>query len=665
MIFLRPWVLVLLLVPFLFWVRHKNEAKESPWHKYIDKALWPYVLVSGRKGDATLRRWGFYAIWSALTIMAAGPAYDKWPEPSSNQIPSTVIIADLSPVMTGKNLEQLQIALYDLLDELSSDRVGLVVYDNKGYVVSPLTQDKDILRRQIAFLKPSVLPQTGSNAVAGFQKAVELLRASQGGGRILFVTAGGFDLKGVQKVVQESGYSVGILGIGSESGQPIPLKTGGFLMGSDGKPILVRLNPNELRQIGAFERFGSKGNEIQSVLDQTKPDFSLRALDSENMDVQADVWRDLGAYGVVLCLPVIAFFFRKGVVFGVLVFWSLTAQAHPFLRPDQEQFYQLQKGKTAFDQKQYQEAFRLFQGVPTAEGYYNSGNALAYLGEIEKAIQSYDQALKIKPDFQEAIFNKAYLERQLQKNKEQQNQPSSTEQQSSRQEQEGGSSDQQNDSMDSSPKADPNSPNENTEPSSQSNEEKNESGQSDSPTSDSNEVNQPSSSERSEQKQTSSDSSKSGESTQNESLKEDTSSLESANGSTSQTSAQESDLPQRGLDQQRSFDDRTAQQKSNNLQRGEASRKDSLADMGKNSDDFSDETSDQTPDRPEEVRLSGSEAKEKETPATEGVSATAESSRTDESPQVDQETQEIFNLLPYDPSYLLRYRLEMQNRRQP
>jgi tetratricopeptide (TPR) repeat protein len=45
-----------------------------------------------------------------------------------------------------------------------------------------------------------------------------------------------------------------------------------------------------------------------------------------------------------------------------------------------------------------------------AEAHYNLGNALAQVGRVQEAIQHYEQALRIKPDFAVARNALARLE---------------------------------------------------------------------------------------------------------------------------------------------------------------------------------------------------------------------------------------------------------------
>ena len=54
------------------------------------------------------------------------------------------------------------------------------------------------------------------------------------------------------------------------------------------------------------------------------------------------------------------------------------------------------------------------------EVYYNLGNALAKMGELDKAIDAYTQALNIEPEMEDAIAHRELVEQLKQ---QQQNQP--------------------------------------------------------------------------------------------------------------------------------------------------------------------------------------------------------------------------------------------------
>lgn len=70
----------------------------------------------------------------------------------------------------------------------------------------------------------------------------------------------------------------------------------------------------------------------------------------------------------------------------------------------------LWKGTALYLDQQFEAAVTEFARVDTAEGWFNRGNALAHLERYEEAIEAYDHALELQPDYPEAAANIDYLQ---------------------------------------------------------------------------------------------------------------------------------------------------------------------------------------------------------------------------------------------------------------
>ncbi len=440
MIFIRPWALVLILAWPLLLLARRRVQPDNPWKKVIDPAFLPYLMqrTEGRTGRRNA--WFIGVLWAALCVAAAGPAFEKIPVHSVVRAPDTVIVADLSPAVQGPVLAQLRVKLYELLTALKGDNVGLVLYDTKGYIVSPLTPDTAILRDMVPALAPDVLPEVATYPVQGFEKAAELLGADNPNGRILFVTAGGFDAKPVAQLAKYLPYKIGVLGIGDAvTGVPMALPNGGFVRDAGGQPILARADEERLSTIGTYAFARADGGEIADLLAATRPETN-GAFDGNETALKADVWRDLGIYFVVACLPFAALLFRKGVFFVLLLLWGTGASAAWFERPDQTAYRQDVAGVEAYRAGDYEKAVDLWQNSP-----YNLGNALAYQGQYQQAIDAYAQELTYHPDNADAAFNKKYLEDQLKQNQQSDEQGESSNDTSDKTEQSSGGQGQSSD----------------------------------------------------------------------------------------------------------------------------------------------------------------------------------------------------------------------------
>lgn len=409
MIFIRPLLLLLLFIPFVWRVVRRYTPIDTPWKKWVDPHLLPHLLIDGKHGKAiSLWHWGVVALWSLFVIAAAGPAVTKLPVPVSHSLPNTVIIFDLGPAMQGSTLTNAKIKMHDLLTALKGNRVGLVLYADKGYTAVPLTEDRALIRNLVSTLDPSVLPNPSQNPAAAFERANELIRQTGGKGRIIYLTAGAVDTRNIK-----TPYAVGVLGL-------------------DDTAI-----SSNLKKIGAYQAKTADASDILSLLQATEPDTTLRFEGEE----ETDEWADLGGVLALILLPFFALTFRRGFLFILLLTAFSPAYASFFLRPDQEAYRLQEQAVLDYRSGAYDKAVDGFRKHP-----YNRGNALAHAGKIQEAIQSYAEAIALDPHDEDARFNKEYLEKQLPPQQQnQQNQDNQQQSDSNQQNQEqNANEDQQN-----------------------------------------------------------------------------------------------------------------------------------------------------------------------------------------------------------------------------
>ena len=149
-----------------------------------------------------------------------------------------------------------------------------------------------------------------------------------------------------------------------------------------------------------------------------------------------------GRRGWLLCLPLLLVLPQPSYAFEFNDLW---------LRPDQQGQRLLEAQKPAeaaqhFTDPQWQAqalyqagdynaaAERFAQGYSAAD-HYNRGTALAKAGELEAALDAYDQALDRQPQMPAALANKALVEQALQQRKEQKQQEQEQKQQQQQQQQ--------------------------------------------------------------------------------------------------------------------------------------------------------------------------------------------------------------------------------------
>jgi Ca-activated chloride channel family protein len=138
-----------------------------------------------------------------------------------------VLVLDLSPSMAATDLApnrytRARYALDDLLAATRDARVGLVVFSDEPYTVTPLTQDVGTIRALLPPLSPDIMPSAGENLAPALETAGKLLQQSGArNGRIVVLSDGMADptvaFARAQKL-RAQGIAVDVVGIGNTTG---------------------------------------------------------------------------------------------------------------------------------------------------------------------------------------------------------------------------------------------------------------------------------------------------------------------------------------------------------------------------------------------------------------------------------------------------------------
>ncbi len=480
--FLRPewlWgIPVVIACAVLLARRHLGPGN---WQKVVDAALAPHVLstTATRRADP---RWWLLGIGGVIAILAlAGPAWERVEQPVFRSDQALVVALDLSRSMDAQDLApsrltRARLKILDLLERRGSGQTALVVYSSNAFTVTPLTTDTDTIAALVNSLSTDIMPSRGSYPIAAINKSRQLLeQAGIGIGEILLITDGGSSpaAERVARDLRGSGFTLSVLGVGTNEGAPIPRVGGGFVTDQSGDIAVPRLEERGLRSLataggGRFAMLSTDNRDLDYLLSGAAG--NARAGD-ENL--ATDHWREEGPWLVLLLLPLAALAFRRGYVLGALlfVFMPFGNQAQAFSwkdlwqTRDQQAQALLEEGAAAeavelfedpewravaqYRAEDYAASAATFAERGDAQSLYNLGNAMARQGEYESAIDAYEQVLEIDPDHEDAAYNREVVE-QVQEQEQQQQQNAGDDQEQSEQQGEGEQSDSDNQSQEQS-----------------------------------------------------------------------------------------------------------------------------------------------------------------------------------------------------------------------
>jgi Ca-activated chloride channel family protein len=189
----------------------------------------------------------------------------------------------MAPDERPNRLERMKQEVRRLRAMSPGDRVALLAFAGRSYVLSPLTIDAGALDLFLDNLNPSVVGQAGSSLARTIRQGVDLLNLSKSGAdRAIIVMSDGEAFEAVEEVIaeakraKEEGISLVTVGFGTERGSTIPITENGadaLKKDENGQTVITRYTPEFLKAAadaagGTFIEAGAtdKAGLIKSAL---------------------------------------------------------------------------------------------------------------------------------------------------------------------------------------------------------------------------------------------------------------------------------------------------------------------------------------------------------------------------------------------------------------
>ena len=447
----RPaWLLLLPALGWLLWRLWNRQKRVGRWQMILPSAFHS-ALLSGGGGRESKLPWLVLGLGWLLAVLALlGPSWQRVEQNSQRPVDPLVVMLELTPEMLAADspptrLEQARRKVLDLLQARSDSQTAIIVYAGSAHTLVPLSDDLATSKNLLDAIKPSIMPETGRRADLAVRKALDLLEQGDlGQGRLLWIGSSLSDAErqGIRAAMTgRDAPSLLMLGVGTAEGAPVTQEKGGFLKDAQGGILVPRLDGPVLKDFA--DSMGGRYTSLR-LDNQDLNDLGLldgpKSLISQGQKVRLDRWADQGYWlllpllllagcagrrGWLLCLPLLLMAVpQPSYAFGFDDLWR---------RPDQQGEHLLKRhhpaeaarhfedpqwqGVALYQAGDYAGAVQRFAQGSSAADHYNRGNALARSGELEAAIDAYEQALERQPDFPAALSNKALVEQVLAQNK--------------------------------------------------------------------------------------------------------------------------------------------------------------------------------------------------------------------------------------------------------
>lgn len=272
-------VLPLLTLIFVFYrIRKRRNIV-----KFGDPALLKELMPNVSTVRPTVKFIMQMVVLTLLVVVLARPQFGTKAEEVKRQGIEVMIALDISnSMMAGdvlpSRLDKSKQILSQLIDNMSNDKVGLVVFAGDAFTQLPITADYVSAKMFLSTISPKLIARQGTAIGTAIDLAIKSFNPKSPASKAIILITDGENHEDnaveAARLAQKEGIVVHVVGMGRPEGAPIPVDgTMSFWKDKDGNVVVSKLNEVMCNDIA------SAGNGIYVRADNTNT--ALRTVSKE------------------------------------------------------------------------------------------------------------------------------------------------------------------------------------------------------------------------------------------------------------------------------------------------------------------------------------------------------------------------------------------------
>ena len=269
-----------IIIPFVILIFYiSKKVMEKTISKFVSKSIQKKLFRNVSYPTKSLKNFLLVLCLIFLIFASAKPRWDKKLQIFEEKGLDIVIALDVSKSMLAEDISPNRIqraknAFVNFVNQLSGDRVGLVLFSGNSFVQCPLTSDYSALKMFATMIDVGIIPQEGTNIASALEKSISLLAENTKSKVVILITDGENlqgDLQPQIKKAKKKNIIIYNIGVGTIEGSPIPISESNYLKDKEGNIILTKLDVANLQKIanetgGQFFQVSSSQSEIKEML---------------------------------------------------------------------------------------------------------------------------------------------------------------------------------------------------------------------------------------------------------------------------------------------------------------------------------------------------------------------------------------------------------------
>ncbi|MDQ6631580.1 MAG: VWA domain-containing protein [Verrucomicrobiota bacterium] len=256
------WLLIIFLPSlclFLFWCWRQKQKLIT---QFVQSRLLANLTVGVSQRRQKFRLILLVMAVAFLLLALARPQFGFYLEEARQQGLDIIVAMDTSKSMLATDvspdrLTRAKLAVFDLMKQAKSDRLGLIAFAGSAFLQCPLTLDEEAFRQSVEALDVNIIPQGGTALAEAIQTAATAFEKNSDNHKVLVLFTDGEDHdSGAEEAVEKaaaSGLRIFTIGVGSAEGELLRVKdeqgNSSFLKDDQGNAVKSRLNETLLQKI--------------------------------------------------------------------------------------------------------------------------------------------------------------------------------------------------------------------------------------------------------------------------------------------------------------------------------------------------------------------------------------------------------------------------------
>ena len=387
-----------------------------PEYFWLLVLLIPVFILKNYK-EISVVPFGYIITFILIVVALSRPVLEQEPIKSEQILSDVIIAVDLSYSMSATDIKPSRLGrakevLKELLKSDTHTRYAVIGFTTNAIVLSPLTEDSELLLHLYEGLNENLVMTKGSSIMPALELASKMSKSKTPSLVILSDGADEFSYEAEAEAARKRGLIVNTLMLATTFGSTLEDKNGELVKDEIGDIVVTR--ENDAIEVISNATGGVYTQNFDRLLD------ALDSQKNKEFKTQTTVVQNMEFFYYVVVLAILVFLVSvttlKRYLISFLLLFGISLHAG-----NAEDFHQ---ATDAYKSGEYEKALHSFMKVKSSDEetksviYYNIGNSYVRLKEFKKARDAYLKSLTLHYSL-EADENMRYIadaEEQMQMN---------------------------------------------------------------------------------------------------------------------------------------------------------------------------------------------------------------------------------------------------------